>query len=244
MDRSNLRRGNPTVHVKWNSNTAILSGDAMLIKSYELLSHSSVSNPGQIIPVFNETALKVCEGQQYDMDYESTTASVSIDEYLRMVEFKTAVLIAAALKIGAFSGGASKEDAHELYEFGRNIGIAFQIQDYLLEVYADSGLFGKVNKNDIVNKKKTILLVEAMNSPNASVRNELIKWLDKIDFDRDEKVKAVKELYSSLGLKQKVENRIAYYHETAIEHLNNLLVQDEKKLQLRSFSEYLMRRNK
>ncbi|HEX2394040.1 MAG TPA: polyprenyl synthetase family protein, partial [Bacteroidales bacterium] len=203
MDRSDLRRNHPTVHVKWNPSVAILSGDAMLIKAYELLSHPSIVNLHQILPVFNDTALRVCEGQQFDMDYESC-AGITIDEYLQMVEYKTAVLVAAALKIGALTGGASDKDAELLYQFGRNLGIAFQLQDDLLDVFADSSVFGKVTGNDIVSNKKTILLIEALNSANRGMKAELLRWLGKTDFERNEKIRAVKEIYSSLHLEQLV----------------------------------------
>lgn len=243
MDRSDLRRNHPTVHVKWNSSVAILSGDAMLIKAYELMSHPSVVNLNQILPVFNETALKVCEGQQFDMDYEGC-AGISIDEYLQMVEYKTAVLVAAALKIGALTGGAPDNDAGLLYQFGRNLGIAFQLQDDLLDVFGDSSVFGKVNGNDIVSNKKTILLIEALNSANRVKKAELLQWLGKTEFNRTEKIAAVKEIYMSLHLEKLINHKIAHYHETAVHHLELLQVTDEKKSELRNFSDYLIKRDK
>lgn len=243
MDRSDLRRNRPTVHVKWNPNVAILSGDAMVIKAYELLAHNSVVNLNQILPVFNDTALKVCEGQQFDMDYETCTG-ITIEEYLKMVEYKTATLVAASLKIGALTGGSSDADAEMLYQFGRNIGIAFQLQDDLLDVFADSSVFGKVTGNDIVSNKKTILLIEAMNSSNRSVKAELLRWLGKTEFDRNEKIIAVKEIYSALRLDDQVNQRIKRFHQAAMDCLTQLPVPDSRKRELVEISDYLMKRNK
>jgi geranylgeranyl diphosphate synthase type II len=243
MDNSNMRRNQLTVHVKWSPNVGILSGDAMLIKAYELISHESVRHTAAIMPVFNQTALQVCEGQQYDMDYESRF-DVSISDYLKMVEYKTAVLLAAALKIGALSGGASAAEAGGLYEFGRNIGIAFQLQDDLLDVYADAAVFGKVTGNDIVSNKKTILLIEALNTASGKNRIELMEWLSRKDFNRNEKVNAIQSIYSSLHLDEAVNQRIREYHQIAIDHLEKLPVAKNRKNELFRFSEYLMNRKK
>lgn len=243
MDCSNVRRNHPTVHVKWNPSVAILSGDAMVIKAYELLSHPSVINLQQILPVFNEMALRVCEGQQFDMDYESCT-EISIDEYLNMVEFKTAALVASALKIGALTGGAKDKYADMLYQFGRNIGIAFQLQDDLLDVFADSAVFGKITGNDIVSNKKTILLTEALNLASPATKEELLKWITKTEFERNEKITAIKEIYTSLHLDQLVTGRINQFHETAMKHLKELPVNSERKQQLVELAEYLIKRKK
>jgi len=243
MDKSALRRNNSTVHVKWTPDIAILSGDAMLIKAYELLSHKSVRGLEKILPVFNQTALQVCEGQQFDMDYEYRH-DVTIDEYLKMVEYKTAVLLAAALKIGALSGGAGDSDADLLYEFGRNIGIAFQLQDDLLDVFADAAVFGKVTGNDIVSNKKTILLVEALNTGDDFAKKNLLEWIGQKDFNREEKIQAIRQIYVSLHLKEMVIQRIQHYHKLAVDQLNILPVDSEKKNGLIMFSEYLMNRKK
>jgi geranylgeranyl diphosphate synthase type II len=243
MDRSELRRNRPTVHVKWNPSVAILSGDAMLIKAYELLAHDSVTNLKEILPVFNETALNVCEGQQFDMDYESCSG-ITIDEYLNMVDFKTAVLVAASLKIGALTGGASESDAGMLCRFGQNIGRAFQLQDDLLDVFADSSVFGKVTGNDIVSNKKTILLIEALNSGNRKLKSELLHWMNKTEFDRNEKIRAVKEIYLMLHLDEIVNKRIRQFHDTAMDNLDRVDVAEERKTELRNFSEYLMKRTR
>jgi geranylgeranyl diphosphate synthase type II len=243
MDKSCLRRNKATVYVKWSASVAILSGDAMLIKAYELLSNARSEYLKYLLPVFNLTALQVCEGQQYDMDYENDT-EVSIDDYLKMVEYKTAVLLAAALKIGALTGGASHWEADVLYEFGRNLGIAFQLQDDLLDVYADTDVFGKVTGNDIVANKKTILLVEALNCANDTVRIQLLDWVCRKNFDRDEKIRAIREIYTSLNLEALVRQRIKEYHLKALKSLASLNVMESRKAGLFEFSDYLMNRKK
>jgi geranylgeranyl diphosphate synthase type II len=243
MDESTMRRNRSTVHIKWNQNVAILSGDAMLIKAYELLAKDSGPMLNCILPVFNQTALQVCEGQQYDMDYEQLI-EVTIEDYLKMVEYKTAVLLAASLKIGALLGGAGDEEAELLYEFGRNIGIAFQLQDDLLDVFADPAVFGKVKGNDIVSNKKTILLVEALHVASGSTLQILKEWLTKTNFDRDEKVAAISSIYSTLNIEQSVEGRIKQYHQRAVESLEKLLVLPVRKSALLDFSSYLMNRKK
>lgn len=243
MDHSERRRNNLTVHVKWNTNVAILSGDAMLIKAYELLSRGNRDTLPQILPVFNQTALQVCEGQQYDMDYE-TRSEVTVEEYLKMITFKTAVLLAASLKIGALLGGADEENASLLYEFGKNLGIAFQLQDDLLDVFADPDVFGKVTGNDVVTNKKTILLIEAIRAASGTNRHDLLHWLNLKEFDKDEKVKAVSKIYAELGIPLKVVERINQYHHLAIDNLQRLSLDTKRIDVLRSFSDYLMHRKK
>jgi geranylgeranyl diphosphate synthase type II len=243
MDKSAMRRNCPSVHAKWNLNVAILSGDAMLIKAYELLSRGSMEQVHRISPVFNQTALQVCEGQQYDMDYEHSL-SVSIDDYIRMVEYKTAVLLAASLKIGALIGGAGNSESDQLYEFGRNIGIAFQLQDDLLDVFADPTVFGKETGNDIISNKKTILLIEALSLASGNIRKNLLKWLNSKDFNRKQKIEAVKSIYTELNLEQSVNKKIQNYHEQAVASLQNLPVETYRKSELLAFSTYLMHRRK
>jgi geranylgeranyl diphosphate synthase type II len=241
MDNSDLRRNHKTVHVQWNRNIALLSGDAMVIKAYELLLKEGIEKP--IIEVFNETALKVCEGQQYDMDFEGRI-DVGIEEYLRMVEYKTAVLLAASLKIGAISGGASLSNANLLYEFGRNIGIAFQLQDDLLDAFSDTVTFGKMTGNDIVSNKKTILMVEALHKADAETRKELMYWINRVHFKREDKVGAVKEIYKRLALEDLISEKIRLYHQVANENLEKVEVLAEKKSEMFCFSTYLMSRKK
>jgi len=243
MDKSAMRRNRPTVHMKWNQNIAILSGDAMLIKAYELLAHVGGSMLNRVLPVFNQTALQVCEGQQYDMDYEQRL-EVSIDDYLKMVEYKTAVLVAASLKIGALLGGAADEESNLLHEFGKNIGIAFQLQDDLLDVFADPAVFGKVTGNDIVFNKKTILLIEALNTASGNTRKNLLKWLNLTNFEREEKIAAISAIYTSLNLEQSVGSRIKRYHQMAVNSLDKLVIDPTRKSELLTFSTYLMHRKK
>jgi geranylgeranyl diphosphate synthase type II len=243
MDKSAMRRNRQAVHIKWNPNVAILSGDAMLIKAYELLAQEGGNMLDSILPVFNQTALQVCEGQQYDMDYEQRL-EVSIDDYLKMIEYKTAVLLAASLKIGALLGGAGKEESDLLYEFGKNIGIAFQVQDDMLDVFADPDVFGKVTGNDIVSNKKTILLIEALNTALGITRQNLLSWLNRASFERKEKIEAISSIYTSLNLEQSVKNRIKQYHQLAIDSLNKLMIEPNRKSELLAFSTYLMNRKK
>jgi geranylgeranyl diphosphate synthase type II len=229
--------------MKWNTNVAILSGDAMLIKAYELLNRVHRDALPQILPVFNQTALQVCEGQQYDMDYENRT-EVTIEEYLKMITFKTAVLLAASLKIGALLGGGNEEDSNLLYEYGKNLRIAFQLQDDLLDVFADPDIFGKVTGNDIVTNKKTILLVEALRCASGDIQKELLHWLSLTEFNKAEKVKAVSKIYTELDIPRKVRQRIDQYHSMAISSLERLNKEPERKAALLSFSDYLMHRKK
>ncbi|MBN1143159.1 MAG: polyprenyl synthetase family protein [Bacteroidales bacterium] len=243
MDHSERRRNNLTVHVKWNTNVAILSGDAMLIKAYELLNRVHRDALPEILPVFNQTALQVCEGQQYDMDYENRT-EVTIEEYLKMITYKTAVLLAASLKMGALLGGSNEEDSNLLYEYGKNLGIAFQLQDDLLDVFADPDLFGKVTGNDIVTNKKTILLIEALRASSGAQREKLLHWLSLTNFDKDEKVKAVSSIYTELDIPNTVRERIDQYHRLAIGSLERLSKESVRKEALLSFAGYLLNRKK
>jgi geranylgeranyl diphosphate synthase, type II len=243
MDQSAMRRNRPTVHVKWNPNIGILSGDAMLIKAYELLAAAPSASLLNILGLFNKTALEVCEGQQYDMDFERNM-NITLEEYLKMVELKTAVLLAASLKIGAIIGGADKTDADMLYEFGRNIGIAFQLQDDLLDVYADPLLFGKITGNDIVSNKKTVLLILALQLAKGQMKKDLLQWLETGKFDRIEKIRCVMDIYTRLNLKEITALKVKYYHEQALDMLGKLRCDADRKVELRAFSEILMNRKK
>jgi geranylgeranyl diphosphate synthase type II len=243
MDESVIRRNQPTVHVKWNSNIALLSGDAMLIKAYELLSQTPKAQLIQILPLFNQMALQVCEGQQFDMDFEKRL-DVTIEDYLMMIERKTALLLAASLKIGAIIGGADKRDASFLYEFGRNIGMAFQLQDDLLDVYASSSVLGKETGHDILTNKKTILLVEALNIAKDNMHTSLVQWIQATDFKPEEKIQAIRKIYDDLGLEASTRRIIREYHTKALSSLEKLKVQEAQKSELILFSEYLMNRVK
>ncbi len=243
MDNSPKRRNKETVHVKWNENIAILSGDAMMIKAYGFLNDLSANLLKEIFPVFNKTALEVCEGQQYDMDFE-TTKNVSEEDYLKMIKLKTSVLIAASLKAGAISGGANEKDANLLYDFGLNVGLAFQLQDDLLDVYADTNVFGKQTGNDIITGKKTFLLINAMEKADDETLKELQSLISDQKIDKQEKVAKVTNIYNSLGIKELTENKISQLHNKAINSLNSLSVENGKKDVLLSFADLIMKREK
>jgi geranylgeranyl diphosphate synthase type II len=243
MDKSTIRRGLPTVHAKWNTNIALLAGDAMLIKAYEFLLKTPADFLGSILPVFNQTALKVCEGQQLDMDYEEAS-DVTIQNYLTMIENKTALLIATSLKMGALIGRASDQDADLLFEFGRNLGLAFQLQDDWLDAFADPKVFGKAIGNDIITNKKTVLLVEALQKADALTRKKLQYWMARTDSPRNEKIEAILEIYKELKLEDLVRMKILNYHAKATECLGNVSTHKERKSEMLAFADFLMNRNK
>lgn len=243
MDKALMRRNRHAVHVKWTPNIALLSGDAMVIKAYELLAEIRGPSFFSIFSLFNETALKVCEGQQYDMDFESRT-DISEDDYLHMVELKTAVLLAASLKAGAIIGGANDTDADLLYEYGRNIGIAFQLQDDFLDLYANPLTFGKEMGNDIVSNKKTLLLIQALKLAAGPVRDELLYWLSSECFDRNEKIQRIRIIYDQLHIDTLSRERVKTYHEKALTMLNKLSCTRARIAELQAFSDRLMNRNK
>ena len=243
MDRSELRRGHPTVHVKYNENVAILSGDVMSILASRLMNQS----PGVVLSVvhdvFTLTAMQVCEGQQMDMNFEELL-SVSEEEYLTMIELKTAVLIAGSLKIGAILGGASQRDAEDLYEFGRHLGLAFQLQDDLLDAYGDPEVMGKNQGCDIVDNKKTFLVIKAMEAASASQKDELCEWLTRKEFNSKEKIKAVKAIFDTLKIKELTESKIQNYYKHALTNLEDLNRPEERKKELYHFASFLMNRNR
>jgi geranylgeranyl diphosphate synthase type II len=220
MDKAPLRRGKPTVHHRWNENVAILSGDAMLVKAYEQLVQTPTTELAHLLSLFNTCALQVCEGQQYDMDFEQR-AAVSRQEYLKMIRLKTAVLLGFSLRAGALVGGAGLAEQQGLYELGVNMGMAFQLQDDLLDVYAEEA-FGKRIGGDIVANKKTLLLIEAMERADESQQKQLFFWLNTENFDPNEKVNAVKEIYDAIGVRLIVEEQIRRYHHKAEKALNTL----------------------
>ncbi len=242
MDKAPLRRNKPTVHVKWNENTAILSGDAMLIKAYEYVGKISPENLSKVLPTFSQTALEVCEGQQYDMDFEDRTA-VSEDEYLEMIRLKTAVLLAGSLKMGALIGGANEDDAKYLYDFGINIGLAFQLMDDLLDVYGNPESFGKQIGGDILCNKKTYLLINAINESDDSQKDALEYWLNQDGAENPHaKVQAVKELYNQIGVKTLCEDKMEEYYKKAMDSLDKVSVSPEKKYHLTTLAQQLMYR--
>lgn len=243
MDNADLRRGHDTVHKKWNPNQAILSGDAMLVLAYQRIATNLKDDKlRNVLDVFTETALEIGEGQQYDMDFEARN-DVTEDEYIEMIRLKTSVLLACALKIGAILAGASNEDADNLYKFGEKIGLAFQLQDDYLDVYGDSKVFGKAIGGDITSNKKTYMLINAFIHANDAQRKELTKWITVKDFNRNEKVKAVTELYNEIGIDKLAQQKIAFYFEQSHKYLDAVNVPDDRKSELRDYANKLLHRN-
>lgn len=241
MDNAELRRNKLTVYHKWGSDIAILSGDVMLIIAFRYIAESGCRNQPAIISLFNRTAVQVCEGQQYDMNFEKVN-HVSVDEYLKMIRLKTAVLLGASLKTGALSADGPAKDADLLYEFGLHMGMAFQIQDDLLDVFADNAKFGKKRGGDIISNKKTYLLLTALQDAGPSTREELLYWISSKDFVPDEKIMAVKSVYDRLNVKEKTEARISEYFTMALHALERIDVPDERKQELKNIAYQLMER--
>ena len=240
MDRAQLRRGKPTVHVKWSDNTAILSGDQMLIEAYKLLSGVPADKLPTVLKWFNEMATGICEGQQLDVDFEHA-AQVTIEEYLKMIELKTAVLLANALRTGGYIAGASETEQKALYEYGLHIGLAFQIQDDILDVYGDPKTFGKAIGGDICCNKKTFLLLTALETADAESKAELLQWLMATDCDA-EKIKAVTAIYDRLGVRETGESVMEEHTSLALAQLD-LLPQNAATEKLRVLAEQLVTRN-
>ncbi len=243
MDKADLRRGSATVHKKWDANTAILSGDAMVIESYKYIAKVPHKYLPELLEVFSDTAMDICIGQQFDMDFEQRM-DVAEDEYLNMIRLKTAVLIGGALKLGAIVSDAEKEDAEALYQFGLNLGLAFQLKDDLLDVYGDFKTFGKKPGGDILSNKKTYLLIKALKSSDVLQKTELDRWLTAKDFDPELKISAVKNIYDELNLKVLVENLIEKYYLASLDCLSSINVPDARKSDLIVLSEHLMYREK
>lgn len=243
MDKADMRRGQLTVHKKWNDNTAILSGDAMLIEAYKHIINVEPHLIKPILNLFSETAMEVCRGQQYDMDFE-TRMDVTEQEYLEMIRLKTAVLIACSLKVGALAGNSSVDDADFLYQFGINIGLAFQLKDDLLDVYGDTKIFGKNIGGDILSNKKTFLLIKALEKSSQQQRKEIIKWIESVDFDPADKINAVKNIYDDLNLKEITDNFIEKYYIAALDSFSSLNISDIRKKELLLFTENLMYRER
>lgn len=241
MDKSDLRRNKPTVHKVWNENTAILSGDAMLLLACKYMLSAGKDCVDKIMPLFVETGLQICEGQQMDMEFE-TMSNVTADEYIEMIRLKTAVLLACALKCGAILGGASEEDAARLYEFGINMGLTFQLQDDLLDVYGDTQVFGKNIGGDILSDKKTYLLIKATELASPEQREVLERYIGNQNSDPQEKIKAVTYIYNSLNVRGLCEERMEEYYDTAMEVLEDIGVPREKKQALRELAAKLLHR--
>lgn len=241
MDQADLRRGHETVHKRWDANTAILSGDSMLVLAYQRMAQCRPDKLKEVIDVFTQTALEIGEGQQYDMDFEKRD-DVTEDEYIEMIRLKTSVLLACALKIGAILGDASVEDADNLYRFGEKIGLAFQLQDDFLDVYGDPKVFGKAIGGDIVSNKKTYMLINAFNRANAQQRAELERLTQLKDFDRQEKIDAVTALYNDMGIDRLAQDKMAAYYEESKKYLAAVHVPTEKKRELTAYAQQMMKR--
>lgn len=243
MDKADMRRGNPTVHIKWNDNAAILSGDSMLVLSYQRMMQCDNQYLKSVLDVFTETALEIGEGQQYDMEFE-TREDVREDEYIEMIRLKTSVLLACALKIGAILADASVEDQENLYRFGEQIGLAFQLQDDFLDVYGDPKVFGKNIGGDITSNKKTFMLINAMLKAEGEDKKELEKWISATEFNRNEKVAAVTALYNKLGIDRLAQEKIEHYFAQSRKYLDAVNVPAERKEELLKYTAKMMKRNK
>ena len=241
MDKAPLRRGQPTVHAKWNESVAILSGDVMFVKAYKMMIQVKPEILTDVLEVFNATAIGVCEGQQIDMNFENRN-EVTIEEYIEMIRLKTAVLVGGALKIGALIGSADKKNADLLYQFGENLGIAFQLQDDILDVYGDPLKFGKQVGGDIMSNKKTYLLIKALALAKGEELKNLNHWLNLKEFNTEEKVEAVKAIYNNLGVKTLSENTMHTYAQKAMDALTQINTPKENKKVLEAFADLLIKR--
>ena len=243
MDRADVRRGKPCVHKVWNDNTAILSGDNMLVMAYQMMSRCPSSALPSVISIFTETALQIDEGQQYDMEFEQRT-DVTESEYLEMIRLKTSVLLACALQIGALLGGASEADAQALYAYGEKVGLAFQLQDDYLDVYGDFETFGKAIGGDILCNKKTFMLINALAHAPEHLRAELQGWLAATEYDPAEKIESVRHIYTQVGVDQMAKEQISFYIAQAEDALRALPIAEERKEILRQWTEQLLGRKR
>ncbi len=241
MDRAEMRRGRATVHKVWNDNTAILSGDSMLVLACHLMTCGAGEHLRPVLELFNRTALEIGEGQQYDMEFESRT-DVREEEYIEMIRLKTSVLLACALRIGAIMGDASEEDAGRLYAFGEKLGLAFQLQDDYLDVYGDPAVFGKNIGGDILCNKKTFMLINALRRADERQRADLEAWLAAADCNPAEKIAAVTKLYDEIGIKALCDERIGRYFTQALAELDAVSLPQERKAALRAYALSLMNR--
>ncbi|MFA6946829.1 MAG: polyprenyl synthetase family protein [Pedobacter sp.] len=239
MDKAPLRRGNPTVHVKWNESAAILSGDVMFVEAYKLMIRVDDTILRKVLDVFSDTASGVCQGQQADMNFEKRD-NVSLEEYMEMIRLKTAVLLAGSIQIGALIGGAEKEQAGLLYEFGENLGIAFQLQDDILDVYGNPEKFGKQVGGDILADKKTFMLIKAQELARGENAASLARWLNKPVSEPIAKVNAITSIYDSLGVRKLAETEMENYVRKALQALDKITVESSRKELLKSFASQLL----
>ena len=241
MDHADMRRGHETVHKKWDANRAILSGDTMLLQAFERVEDCDPTKLPAVFKVFIQTTLEIGEGQQLDVEFENRN-DVTEDEYIEMIRLKTSVLLACACKVGAIMAGAPAEDIENMYKFGEKLGLAFQLQDDLLDVYGDPAVFGKNIGGDITSNKKTYMLINAVNRATPQQRDELIKWIEAKEFDRNEKVKAVTELYNEIGIRKLCEQKIEQYYQQSLVYLSKVNVPDERKTELKAYAAEMMKR--
>ena len=242
MDRASIRRGKPTVCAKWGDTAAILSGDTMLVLAYEFLSHVPAEKLPRVLSLFTETAKEIGDGQQYDLDFENRD-NVTEEEYMEMIRLKTSVLLASALKMGGILADAPESDLQNLYSYGEKMGLAFQLQDDLLDVYADEALFGKKIGGDICCNKKTFLLIKAMNLASREQLSQMKEWMEKSEFDAQEKITFFTGIYNELGVKEACEKRIAELFEECDSYIEALSVPAERKASLKAFADSLLNRN-
>ena len=243
MDKAPLRRNHSTVHEKWNENIAILSGDVMLVRVYDLLVQVEQGIIKEVITRFNNCAVEVCEGQQFDMDFETMT-KVTETEYVKMIKLKTAVLLGFSMELGGLIAGAPNQDIEHLREFGINMGIGFQLMDDLLDVYAETELFGKQVGGDIISNKKTYLLIKALELADNDDYKELDAWIKIENFNDEEKVNAVKAIYDRLGIEKLTREQIRYYFEKSLDEFNKINIPEDRKSDLMVLANYLMNREK
>ena len=244
MDHAQIRRGKPCVHVKWDTNTAILSGDEMLIEAYRLLSRVREDKLPKVLQLFNKMATEICEGQQYDVDYEHLT-EVTRDDYLNMIRLKTSVLLGTALQIGSYIAGATDAEQNALYDYGVNIGLAFQLQDDILDVYGNPETFGKAIGGDILEGKKTYMLLTALLQADAAEKKELQQLLAATptnDAEKQAKIAAVTRLYDKLQVREEAENAMQRFTQIALDDLQKISVSAERKLILINLAKQLLAR--
>ena len=241
MDNADLRRGHMTVHKRWNANTAILSGDSMLVLAFNQMLQCEKSKLSDILSLFTVTALEIGEGQQYDMDFENRN-DVTESEYIEMIRLKTSVLLACATKMGAILAGASESDTERLYAFGEKLGLAFQLQDDFLDVYGDTKVFGKAIGGDILSNKKTYMLINALALADERQRIILQNWLLMPNPDPQEKIAAVTEIYNEIGINDLATEKIRFYFNESLKELDAVAIPDERKVELLAYTKELMKR--
>jgi len=239
MDKAAVRRNRPTVHVQFDENSAILSGDAMAFQAYKYFLECKSERLSDAIALFTKTAIEVCEGQQYDMDFENRL-DVSEAEYLEMIRLKTAVLLACSLKAGALLANASDKQAAQLYAFGENLGLAFQLQDDLLDTFGDQRTFGKKIGGDILANKKTFLLINALLKASDDKKQQLLSWMAKSSFNSEEKIAAVTAIYEETGVKQMAEHKVEAYFGKAMQILADLELEEPVKQPIRALAQKML----